>query len=70
MSQVYHNNAKTNQHIRFQIQQSSESNKELQSQYHVSIKTIKVTIQQIYKSYDCSLSKMDYFFIFHIIMEA
>ena len=41
MSQVYHNNAKTNKHTRLQIQQSQLSNIELSLKYSVNIKTIK-----------------------------
>lgn len=41
MSQVYHNNAKTNAHTRLQIQQSSLSDVALGLRYNVSVKTIK-----------------------------
>lgn len=40
MSQVYHNNAKTNAHTRLQIQQSLLSNSVLASKYEVNVKTI------------------------------
>ncbi len=41
MSQVYHNNARTNAHTRLQIQQSSLSNVALALKYDVDVKTIK-----------------------------
>jgi len=40
MSQVYHSNAKTNQHSREIIQHSSLNNIELSTVYGVSVKTI------------------------------
>ncbi len=40
MSQVYHSNARTNQHVRQRIQQSDLTNVELSDNYNVNVKTI------------------------------
>ena len=40
MSQVYHSNAKTNQHLREIIQKSNLTNVELSNNYNVNVKTI------------------------------
>ena len=40
MSQIYHSNAKTNQHVREIIQKSDLTNVELAKKYNVNIKTI------------------------------
>ena len=40
MSQVYHSNARTNQHIREIIQKSNLTNVELARKYNVNVKTI------------------------------
>ena len=40
MSQVYHSNARTNQHIRERIQKSNLTNVELANNYNLNIKTI------------------------------
>ena len=40
MSQVYHSNARTNQHVREIIQNSNLTNVELASKYSINIKTI------------------------------
>ncbi len=40
MSQVYHSNARTNQHVREIIQQSNLTNVELANNYNVNVKTI------------------------------
>ena len=40
MSQVYHSNARTNQHVREIIQKSDLTNVELADKYSVNVKTI------------------------------
>ena len=40
MSQTYHSNARTNQHIREIIQKSNLTNVELANNYNLNIKTI------------------------------
>lgn len=40
MSQVYHSNARTNQHLRKIIQKSDLTNVDLASKYNVNIQTI------------------------------
>jgi len=40
MSQVYHSNARTNQHVRQRIQQSDLTNVELADNYGVNVKTV------------------------------
>jgi len=40
MSQVYHSNARTNQHVREMIQKSDLTNVELANKYAVNVKTI------------------------------
>lgn len=40
MSQVYHSNARTNQHIREIIQKSDLTNVELSKNYSLNIKTV------------------------------
>ena len=40
MSQVYHSNARTNQHIREIIQKSNLTNVELAKNYNLNVKTI------------------------------
>ena len=40
MSQVYHSNARTNQHIREIIQKSNLTNVELAQNYNLNVKTI------------------------------
>ena len=40
MSQVYHSNARTNQHVRGIIQESELTNIELANRYSVNVKTI------------------------------
>ncbi len=40
MSQVYHSNARTNQHVRCMIQESDLTNVELAKKYNLNVKTI------------------------------
>jgi predicted transcriptional regulator len=40
MSQVYHSNAKTNQHVREIIQKSNLTNVELAQKYNINVKTV------------------------------
>jgi DNA-binding transcriptional regulator YiaG len=40
MSQVYHPNARTNQHLREMIQKSNLTNVELAAKYNINIQTV------------------------------
>ena len=63
MSQVYHSNAKTNQHIRAIIQKSHLTNTELANRYNVNIETIsnRSNVYRTLKAFDINRVPVEQF---------